>query len=203
MLSKITLLSAGLAMVAVADPSKIAAAAKPADDLAGQPFQWRSALRQAGWFLGIQHSFRFATEPATRANLKGPFWRDYLDSADSLGGWKDGDPHIVNYVGHPMMGAVTGYIQVQNDPGGRARPLASGRGYWQSRLKAAAFWCAYSLQFELGPISESSLGNVGIDGKGHGAVYLVVTPALGAAWLLTEDALDREFAHLIWPTLIV
>lgn len=161
------------------------------DDLEGQRFQWRPALAQAGLFLGIQHGFRFATEPSTRANLKGRFWSDYLDSADSISGWKDGDPYVVNYVGHPMMGAVTGFIQVQNDPRGRAKTFGLNGGYWKSRLKAAAFSTAYSLQFELGPISESSLGNVGIDGKGHGAVDLVVTPTLGAAWQLTEDALDR------------
>lgn len=161
------------------------------DDLDGQKFQWRPALQQAGLFLGIQHSFRLATEPATRANIKGPFWRDYLHSADSLRGWKDGDPHLVNYVGHPMMCAVTGYIQVQNDPRGRTRVFSFQPDYWKSRLKAAGFSTAYSLQFELGPVSESSLGNVGIDGKGHGAVDLVVTPTLGLAWQVTEDAVDR------------
>lgn len=154
-------------------------------------FEWRPALQQAGLFLGIQHSFRFATEPATRANLKGRFWRDYLDSADALRGWDDGDPHLVNYVGHPMMGAVTGFIQVQNDPRGRTETFGLHSGYWASRLKATAFSTAYSFQFELGPISESSLGNVGIDNKGHGAVDLVVTPTLGFAWQVTEDALDR------------
>ena len=171
----------------------LAARANPTqqDDLDGQKFQWRPALQQAGLFLGIQHSFRFATEPATRANRKGPFWRDYVNSAASLRGWKDGDPPLVNYVGHPMMGAVTGYIQVQNDPRGRTKVFSFQRDYWQSRLKATAFSTAYSVQFELGPISESSLGNVGIDGKGHGAVDLVVTPVLGLAWQVTEDALDR------------
>lgn len=170
------------------------AAAAPAnqkDELEGQNFQWRPALQQAGLFLGVQHGFRFATEPATRANLKGPFFRDYINSADSLRGWRDGDPHIVNYVGHPMMGAVTGYIQVQNDPRGRARIFSFERGYWISRLKAAGFSAAYSVQFELGPVSESSLGNVGIDGRGHGGVDLVVTPALGLAWQITEDAVDK------------
>lgn len=156
-----------------------------------QKFQWRPALLEAGFFLGIQHSFRIATEPSSRANLKGPFFPDYFTSAKSLHGWKDGDPYMVNYVGHPMMGAVTGYIYVQNDPRGKGQVFGRSSGYWKSRLRALAFSTAYSIQFELGPISESSVGNVGLDGKGHGAVDLVVTPVLGLAWQTTEDAMDR------------
>ena len=32
---------------------------------------------------------------------------------------------------------------------------------------------------------------MGIDGKGHGAVDLVLTPVLGLAWQATENALDH------------
>ena len=177
-------------------PAPTAIEPRKAGELEGKGFQWKPALLQAGLFAGIQHSFRIATEPATRQNLGGPFWRDYLNSAKSLHGWEDGDPHMVNYVGHPMMGAVTGYIQVQNDPRGRTQVFGiRNREYWKSRLRATAFSAAYSIQFELGPISESSIGNVGIDGKGHGAVDLVLTPALGLAWQATEDALDRYVVH--------
>jgi len=156
-----------------------------------QSFQWKPALLQSGLFLGIQHGFRIATEPSSRANLKGPFFADYLTSASALRGWKDGDPYIVNYVGHPMMGAVTGYIYVQNDPRAKGQVFGRSPGYWKSRLRAMAFSAAYSVQFELGPISESTIGNVGLDGRGHGAVDLVITPVLGMAWQTTEDAMDR------------
>ena len=161
------------------------------DELEEQGFRWKPALLEAGFFLGIQHGFRIATEPSSRAKLKGPFLADYVQSASSLKGWKDGDPYIVNYVGYPMMGAVSNYIFVQNDPRGKGQVFGSQSGYWKSRLRALAFTTAYSAQFELGPISESSIGNVGLDNKGHGAVDLVVTPVLGLAWQTTEDALDR------------
>lgn len=59
------------------------------------------------------------------------------------------------------MGAVTGYIQAHNDPAGRGRQFGWNRGYWKSRMKATAWSTAYSLQFEFGPVSESSLDNVG------------------------------------------
>jgi hypothetical protein len=175
-----------LSFPAAADPIKT-----NKDELEEEGFHWNKALVEAGFFLGLQHGFRIATEPSSRANLKGPFFADYFQSASAVRGWSDGDPYIVNYVGHPMMGAVTGYIYVQNDPRGKGQVFGRNPNYWKSRLRALAFSAAYSVQFELGPVSESSIGNVGLDGKGQGAVDLVVTPVLGFAWQTTEDAMDR------------
>ncbi|MGB9604427.1 MAG: hypothetical protein ACPL88_00945, partial [Bryobacteraceae bacterium] len=58
----------------------------------GERFQWEPALRQAGFFLAIMHGWRLATEPGTRAGLRGPFLRDYAASVKRLRGWGDGDP---------------------------------------------------------------------------------------------------------------
>lgn len=159
-------------------------------------FQWGSALRQATLFMGIQHAFRMATEAGSRADLKGPFFKDYFTTVSKLRGWDDGDPFIVNYIGHPMMGSVTGYIQIQNDPRGIGQELGMTKGYWKSRLKAFGWSFVYSTQFEIGPISEASLGNVGIrpyDGRKHPMAYvdIAVTPVVGTAWLVGEDALDK------------
>jgi len=160
------------------------------DDRAG--FQWKSALRQAGTFLAIQHSFRLATEPGTRAELRGPFLSDYLGSIKGVRGWDDGDPFLVNYIGHPFQGAVTGFIQVQNDPGYRRAQFGASRFYWQSRLRATLFAAAYRTQFEIGPVSEASVGNLGKEGVGGaGTVDLVVTPVGGLGMMVVEDALDR------------
>ncbi|HZO56819.1 MAG TPA: hypothetical protein VFB63_29180 [Bryobacteraceae bacterium] len=157
----------------------------------GEPFQWKPALRQSALFLGIQHAFRFATEPGSRAAMRGPFVRDYVRSVKGMSGWRDGDPFIVNYVGHPFMGAVSGYIAVQNDPRFRRAQFGSSAVYWKSRLRAAGFATLYSANFELGPASEASLGNVGLGGTGAGAVDLVVTPLGGLGVMVAEDALDR------------
>ena len=159
-------------------------------------FQWGSALRQAALFMGIQHGFRLATEAGSRADLKGPFIKDYFTTLTKLRGWDDGDPFLVNYIGHPMMGSVTGYIQIQNDPRGIGQELGLSKGYWKSRLKAFGWSFVYSTQFELGPLSEASLGNVGIrpyDGRKHPMAYvdIAVTPVVGTAWLVGEDALDK------------
>lgn len=172
---------------ALADPVRSTAK----DDTEDEGYHWNSALLQAGFFLGIQHGFRIATEPSSRGNLRGPLFADYFQSASALRGWSDGDPFIVNYVGHPMMGAVSNYIYIQNDPRGRGQVFGKNAGYWKSRLRALAWTAAYSAQFELGPVSESSIGNVGLDGRGQGTVDLVVTPVVGLAWSTAEDALDR------------
>jgi len=165
-----------------------------ADDKKG--FEWKPALQQSFAFLVFEHAVRIVREPSTRKELPGKFWKDYCDSVLGLDGWRDGDPFYVNYVGHPMQGAVAGYIQIQNDPRGKMLEFGDP-GYGRSRSLAMAWTAAYSIQFELGPISEASIGNVGrgIDPRtgrtGAGAVDLVITPTLGAAWLVAEDMTDR------------
>lgn len=163
-----------------------------------QRFNWDGAMKQSAIFLGIQHAFRLATEEGTRADLKGPFFKDYLKALKSLRGWDDGDPFIVNYIGHPMMGSVAGFIQVHNDPRGINEEVSLKKSYWVSRLKATAWSFAYSTQFELGLISEASLGNIGIRPYGnrkHPMAYvdIVITPVVGTGWLVGEDLLDKHF----------
>ena len=166
------------------------AATAPVVSLSSPRFDWNPALRQSLLFLGIQHGYRIADQPNTRAALKGPFLRDYVDSVAGLRGWDDGDSVLANYVGHPMQGAVTGYIQVQNDPARRAVQFGDS-AYWQSRWRAFAFSAVYSTQYELGPLGEGAIGNVGKTPGTKGAVDLVITPTLGVAWMVTEDALDK------------
>lgn len=165
-------------------------------------FRWRSALKQSLLFLAVEHGFRFATEPGTRADLKGPFFRDWFESASNLRGWRDGDPFIVNYVGHAMQGAVTGFIQIQNDPLGIKPKPGFNRAYVRSRTRAFWWSAAYSTQFELGPLSESSLGNVGLrptKASQHPQAFvdMVITPTVGTAWLVGEDTLDHYLIRRI------
>jgi hypothetical protein len=166
-------------------------------------FQWGSAWRQSLAFLGIQHAFRLATEKGTRAELKGPFLKDYASALRNLAAWNDGDPFLVNYIGHPMMGSVTGYLQVQNDPRGIRQEVGlKNKHYWKSRLKALGWSTVYSTQFELGIVGEAGLGNIGIrpyEGHKHPMAYvdLVVTPIVGTAWLVGEDTLDKYLVRYL------
>lgn len=62
-------------------------------------------------------------------------------------------------------------------------------------MKAMAWSAAWSTQFELGPVSEASIGNVGlkkVDGKTRmGFVDLVMTPTAGTGVVIAEDAVDK------------
>ncbi len=163
------------------------------DSSAGEGFHWKPALLESGLFLAVQHSSRLA-QAKTRSEFSGPFWSDYFESASNIHTWNDGDSILTDYFGHPWMGAMTGYIQVFNDPRGRNLEFdASSKQYWKSRLKAMAWTAAYSAQFEIGPISEASLGNVGKKSPTMAAVDLVVTPVGGFTWMLIEDYVDRRF----------
>jgi hypothetical protein len=160
-------------------------------------FRWREATLQSSLFLAIQHAFRLLTEPDTRAQLKGPFWRDYGRAVRGIRGWGDGDPFLVNYVGHPFEGAVAGYIQTHNDPDYRRAQFGASQAYWRSRLRAMGWAALHSTQFELGPLSEASIGNVGLRPGTSGVCDLVTTPLAGVGVMIAEDALDRYVVRVI------
>jgi hypothetical protein len=63
--------------------------------------------------------------------------------------------------------------------------------YWKSRMKAFAWSAAYSTQFEIGPISEATIGHVGKRPGTAGAVDLVMTPTGGLGFIIAEDAVDK------------
>lgn len=157
-----------------------------------QTVNWDNVMLQSGFFLGVKHGFRLWTEPGTREGLKGRFFPEWGRSVGSMHGWADGDPFYVNYIGHSMQGAVAAYIFAQNDlPRYRYVEFGKSKDYWKSRLRATAFSWAYSTQFEIGPLSEASLGNVQAMYPAFGFVDHVATPAAGLLWMLTEDVLDK------------
>jgi opacity protein-like surface antigen len=161
----------------------------------GKGFRWRAALEQTSLFLAVQHGYAL-TQPKTRRDLRGPFFRDYVRSVRSMSGWADGGRFFTNYVAHPMQGSLLGFIQVQNDPAGSRRRFGKSGGYWRSRMKALAWSAAWSTQFEIGPVSQASIGNVGLHGK-QTYVDVVMTPTAGLGMLVAEDALDRYLIERI------
>jgi hypothetical protein len=163
-------------------------------------FRWTSALAESVQFLALQHVMNASTYDGT---LEGPFFQDWAHSVSNyrFSRWSDDDPFLVDYIGHPLMGAVAGRIQIQNDPHGARQIVGWHKSYWKSRAKALAWSAVYAVQWELGPVSETSIGNLGSfqytsrsSGKptnGTGMTDLVTTPIVGTAWLIGEDVLDR------------
>jgi hypothetical protein len=138
----------------------------------------------------MQHLLRIGTQQKTRAELGGPFFRDYVRSVRWPAQWTDGDSLATNYVGHPMQGAASGFIWLAHRPAAPSQ-FEMTRTYWTSRLKSAGWAAGYSAQFEIGPLSEASIGNVGLKPETVGWVDHVITPSGGVAVVVGEDLIDR------------
>ncbi len=168
--------------------------ADPAKKPEVEKFHWKPAVRQSLVFLGIQHGARMFQEKTTR-QLEGPFFKDWGRAVRNLRGWRDGDNTVINYVAHPLQGGLTGRIFVNNSDNASRQEFGLSKGYWKSRAKALVWSAAWSTQFEIGPISEASIGNVGFprkDGsRSTGYVDYVITPTVGTGVLVGEDAIDK------------
>jgi hypothetical protein len=184
------------ALMTVAPPvtPMIPALPEPQFEVRPRGVDWTGVSAQSFFFLGVQHATRLV-QTKTRRELKGKFFDEWANAVSGLDGWGDGDSMLTNYVGHPMMGAITGWVFIQNDPNGIGKDFdARDMKYWNSRLRAMGWAAIYSTQFELGPVSESTIGHVGKKRGTAGAVDLVMTPIGGLGWIVAEDAVDK---HLI------
>jgi hypothetical protein len=140
--------------------------------------------------LFIEHATRIGFQDKTRRELSGSFWSDYRRSVRVPGQWSDTDAWWVNYIGHPIHGAAAGYIWLDHERGAPTN-ISLTKKYWATRGRATAWAAVYSLQFEIGPLSEASIGNVGMRPATTGWVDHVVTPVGAFGWIVAEDALDR------------
>ena len=166
-------------------------------------FHWGPAILQSMSFMAVEQGFLLSTDKWARYSIEhGNYLNDYANAVEhTFSQWDDGDPFLDNYIGHPLQGSLTGYIQVQNDPRGRRLMFSNTREYWTSRLKAMAWNAAFSTQFEIGPLGEAAIENLGgyqyrncptcRQVRGAGWVDLVVTPTGGFGWMIMEDMLDR------------
>ena len=174
--------------------------------LHGKPCRvsWWRLLSQSFFFLSAQHAGNIALDSDTRDALThGSFWGDYVFCVEHYrwSRWKDDDPFGVDYIGHPMMGAVTSSMYEQNDPKQRALMYENSQRYWMGRLRAMAYSAAYSAQWKIGPLSEASIGNTGINTYYRPDIHrftnetgmqdFFITPIGGLAWNVGEDAIDR------------
>jgi hypothetical protein len=153
---------------------------------------WSGAFLNSFTLVGVEHGVRLTT-PKTRRELGGHFWRDYRKSVQVPATWEDGDTWIVNYLGHPIHGAAAGFVWAANDPVSRNATFGLNSHYWATRWRPLVASAVYSAQFEIGPISEASIGNVGLDPTTTGWVDYVVTPVAGMGIGIAEDALDKFF----------
>jgi hypothetical protein len=160
-------------------------------ELAPAPSTLKGAINDSFRLLMLEHSTRIAFQQKTRRELVGPFFGDYLRSVRMPQTWNDGDSWGVNYIGHPIHGAAAGYIWLDHEDGTHDPDIGFSKEYWTSRARATAWAAVYSVQFEFGPFSEASIGNVGLRPNTTGWVDHVVTPVGALGFMVAEDALDR------------
>ena len=165
--------------------------APDASDVPPSASTWKGAIVDSFRLLMIEHATRVTFQGKTRRELAGPFFKDYASSLRIPDTWGDGDSWPINYVGHPIHGAAAGFIWLDHEDGAHDPDIGFSREYWSSRTRATAWAAYYSLQFEVGPLSEASIGNVGIRKNTIGWVDHVATPVGALGFMLAEDALDR------------
>ena len=190
--------------------------AKPAPGYT-EHYQWRGLIWQSVEFNIIENGFRVSSDSVMRDTLAHrPFWHDWLASTKqfNMRRWNDGDDFIVNYVGHPMQGAVAAFIEIQNSPTDR-RLQWGDPGYGKSRFKGFLWAVVYSTHSEISPAGEAGVGNEGgftyptnclyqsfdwPTGICHpdtqytnntGWVDFIITPTVGMVWVTAEDVIDR------------
>lgn len=197
----LSITAVALALVLTSGPPSLDAQPLPHDPQAGEnpdlseiaptASTWKGAIADSLRLLMIEHSTRVAFQTKTRRELGGPFFRDYARSVRIPDTWEDGDSWAVNYVGHPIHGAAAGFIWLDHEDGAHDPRLGFSGKYWASRARATAWAAGYSLQFEFGPLSEASIGNVGLRPGTTGWVDHVVTPVGALGFMVAEDAVDR------------
>ena len=154
-----------------------------------QPASFTKMLQYSLQLIFYEHVMRVAVQPWTRAELKGPFWLDYYRSVKMPQQWGDGDSWQINYIGHSMHGSAGVRLWLaQREPLHMER---KGKDYWKAMGRAGLFGLLFSEQFEIGPMSEASIGNVGMYPGRTGWVDHVITPLGSIGWTMYEDAVDK------------
>lgn len=166
-------------------------------------------------FTGAENLYRLSTDPYMRHLIAdGPYWHNYIASLRqwNMRRWNDGDDFLVDYIGHPMQGGVSGFIEIQNSPRDKYLRLSGSREYWRSRLHAMLWSTVFSTQQKIGPLGEAALGSAGgytyalhcpapcksyVPGvtkytNNTGWTDLITTPTIGTLWTVFEDFLDKE-----------
>ncbi len=206
--------------VAAGHPSAstaLAADSEDEEDAYGR-YQWRDLIWQTIEFNVAENGFRVSSDYVMRDLLAHkPFWHDFLASNRqwNMGRWSDGDDFLVDEIGHPMQGAVSAYLEIQNSPS-ESRIEWGDPGYVRSRFKGFLWATVFSTHEKIAPAGEAGVGNDGGFTYGNQCHYIctsktfgpgtgdtkytnntgwtdfIVTPTVGMLWVLAEDVLDRK-----------
>jgi hypothetical protein len=216
------------AMNRPAPSNSVEAGSQDSDRYHLQGLLWQSLA-----FIGIEDSFRLLTDPYMRHLIAdGPYWHNYMASMGqwNMRRWSDGDDFLVDDIAHPMQGATSAFIEIQNSPRQRSLRIGSSREYWRSRFLGMMWATVFSTQQKIGPLGEAAVGSAGgytyvqncaspcptyIPGKtkytnNTGWTDFIITPTVGTLWVMMEDFLDLKVSdrvqrgniHALFPKIL-
>jgi hypothetical protein len=213
LLPDVPLLPSGATLAQTEDPLQSQPGPLPAVALKDCPYtaipvrecrvRWGHLAIEASLWLAFQNAGNVYTSYTYRVQtIEGKWWDRYVNSVEGWrwDRWSDNNPFLDAYIAHPIMGSITNYIWIQNDPRSMTVTISNTPEYWNSRLRALAFSTFYSFEWKLGPIGEASIGHngdhyfydQGVYTNETGWVELVTTPIGGALWSMTEDLIDQR-----------
>jgi hypothetical protein len=125
---------------------------------------WGSLIGEEFLYISAKNAFRLY-QNKTRSDLGGPFFNDwgYILQHINIDQWSDGGKWFTNDVGHPLDGSISAFIYRRNDDNTRnLRFDVHNREYRKGILKAFLTAALVSTESEIGPLSEATLGHVGL-----------------------------------------
>jgi hypothetical protein len=171
---------------------------------------WGSFFCEWSFFLTIEQSERILKEGKTRAALSGRFLQDYFETVSTyqFDRWSDNDKWVTSNLGHPTQGAIIANIFWQNNDNVRFSDQDfHSAAYRKALLQTFAVVTVDAFQWKLGPLSESSIGNVGLPAHWYerdckqlhticeprsGLNDLVLNETVGMAMMIGYQWLDKH-----------
>ena len=126
---------------------------------------WRSLIQE--WWLNLimEHTERILKESKTRDQLSGPFFHGWINTVSMyrFDRWDDNDKFVTSNLGHPTQGAIVAAIFWQNNDHVRFSDQDfHSAAYRKALLQTFVFVTFDAVQWKLGPLSEASIGHVGL-----------------------------------------
>jgi hypothetical protein len=125
---------------------------------------WASLIGEELLYISVKNAYRMS-QSKTRDSLGGPFFNDwgYILRNIDIGQWSDGGKWFTNDVGHPLDGSIAAFIYRRNDDNTRnLRFDLHNHEYRKGILKAFLVAAVVSTESEIGPLSEATVGHVGL-----------------------------------------
>ncbi len=125
---------------------------------------WKPMLGEEFFDIAVSHVDRIAHEPFTCAQLQGHVLEDWETIVENWewSHWSDGDRASTTYLGHSSQGNVAGWIYRNNDDDGGIEQDFHDSAYRRILRNSFLVETAYAWQWKFGPLSEATIGHVGL-----------------------------------------